>query len=459
MQMKSPTIPARRTGFAHDTQYKGIDTNGGRLLRDRISALARRTLLSPHRPHTELADSKNASRVLRFRAGWLACTAAACLTACASFLPTSGPSKAEIDRARTTAEAASIQILDINESVTRQLLARRASHLFSESLSNTRSAPRTLGPGDMLEVSIWEASPATLFSATDQLNAAAGMLGGGKGVIPTSHATTLPEEEIDDDGCIFVPFAGRIQAGGKTLQAVEADIAGRLAKKANQPEVLVRLTRDASSSATVVGEVNTSTRVPLLPGSEKLLDALASAGGVRQPVNKTTIQITRAQNVYSLPLETIIRDPQQNVLLQPGDVITALFQPYSFIALGATGKTDEINFETQGISLAQALARAGGLIDSRSDAQAVFIFRFESKDALSAWPRQPLKTTLDGQVPAIFRLDLSDPRSFFLMQSFPVQNRDVLYVSNAPSNEVQKFLNILFTVAYPILTAVQVGAL
>jgi polysaccharide export outer membrane protein len=265
----------------------------------------------------------------------------------------------------------------------------------------------------------------------------------------------LPEQTVDDDGFIVVPFAGRVPAAGRTLLDIETDIAKRLHDKANQPEVLVRMTRNSSSNATVVGEVNLSTRVPLLPGNERLLDALAAAAGVRQPVNKMTIQVTRADNVYSLPLETIIRDPRQNVPLQPGDVVTALFQPYSFTALGATGKNEEINFETQGISLAQALARSGGLIDSRSNPRGAFIFRFEPKDALP-WPHQPVMTTPQDTVPVVFRIDLSNPRSFFLMQSFPMENRDILYVSNAPITEIQKFLNVIFSVAYPILAIKQV---
>src|SRR5208337_823475 len=255
---------------------------------------------------------------------------------------------------------------------------------------------------------------------------------------------------------ILVPFAGRIPAAGKTLQSIEGEIVSRLTGKANQPEVMIRMTKNYSSNATVVGEVNTSTRVPLIPGNERLLDAIAAAAGVRQPVNKMTIQVTRNENVYSLPLETIMRDPKQNVPLLPGDVITALFQPYSFTALGATGKNEEVNFETQGITLAQALARSGGLIDERSNARGVFIFRFEPKDAL-AWPHEPVATNPDGLVPAVFRIDLTDPRSFFLIQSFPMENRDILYVSNAPITEIQKFLNVLFSVAYPTLALKQVG--
>ena len=372
--------------------------------------------------------------------------AAVLASGCAGFLPTIGPSRAEIERAGSPGHASAIQVIDVNDAVTRRLLAQRTQHLFSETL---REGPisRTVGAGDVLEVSIWEAAPATLFStSTVQL----------PGAIATSHATTLPEQMVDDQGLISVPFAGRIPAADKSLQDIEAEIVQRLRGKANQPQVLVRLTHNSSANATVVGEVNTSTRVPLVPGNDRLLDALAAAGGVRQPVTKMTIQVTRAKNVYSLPLETIIRNPEQNVTLLPGDVVTALFQPFSFTALGATGKNDEVNFETQGITLAQALARSGGLIDSRSNPKGVFIFRFEPQGALD-WPRQPVLTTPEGMVPVVFRIDLADPNSLFLMQSFPIENKDTLYVSNAPVTELQKFLNLLFTVAYPVLTVKQVG--
>jgi polysaccharide export outer membrane protein len=366
---------------------------------------------------------------------------------CASFLPTVGPSRHEIEKAKAPVNTAAIQVIDVDDAVTRKLLSLRTQKLFSEALRNPAAAVRTVGPGDVLEVTIWEAMPATLFGATSLST---------PGGIATSHATTLPDQMIDDQGYITVPFAGRVAAAGKTVEAIEADIVNRLTGKANQPQVLVRETRNLSSNATVVGEVNTSTRVPLVPGNERLLDALAAAGGVRQPVNKMTIQVTRSNNVYSLPLETIIRDPQQNVTLSPGDVITALFQPFSFTALGATGKNEEINFETQGITLAQALARSGGLIDTRSNPEGVFIFRFVPVGALD-WPHQPVMQTPDGLVPVVFRIDLDNPSSFFVMQSFPIENKDVLYVANAPATELLKFLNLLFTLSYPVLTAKQLG--
>ena len=381
----------------------------------------------------------------------LACLAlsANLLAGCSTFFSSIGPSRRDIEHSADGRSLPPIKIVDVDEEVTERLLAQRTRHLFSEVLTSRPDQLQVIGAGDFLVVSIWEATPATLFGNT-QINPT--------GLPTPSVATTLPEQPVDGEGCITVPFAGRVPAAGKTLPDIAAEIKQRLAKKANQPEVLVLETRNLSSTVTVVGEVTTSMRVPLTAAHERLLDALAFASGVKQPINKTTIQITRGEGVYALPLETIIQDPKQNVSLQSGDVITALFQPLSFTALGATGKNDEINFETQGISLAQALARSGALVDSRSNPSGVFVFRLEKRttDAASAQSADPTTTAAEGFAPVIYRVDLKDPRSLFWIQNFPMKDKDVLYVSNAPAAELQKFLNLVFTLAYPVLTGVQV---
>jgi polysaccharide export outer membrane protein len=368
-----------------------------------------------------------------------------CALSGCSQLPGSGPLLRDVEQAREP-RMEGIQVVEVNDAITRRLLARRTTQRFSETLGGDGADERLIGAGDSLEVNIWEAPPSTLFGA-GTIDPKLGPL--------TSRVTTLPEQIVSKEGFISVPFAGPIRAAGRSIADIERDIVARLRGKANQPQVLVRLTRNVSYKVTVVGEVAQSTILPLTPRGERLLDALAAAGGVKQQVSKMTIQLTRGNSVYSLPLDTIIRDPSQNIRLQPGDVVTALFNPYSFNALGATGKNEEINFEAQGISLAQALARSSGLNDQRADPQAIFIFRFEPRDAMD-WPRQPVAVTPEGQVPVIYRLDLRDPRSLFVSQSFPIHNKDVLYVANAPAAELQKFLNLVFSVIYPISAATTV---
>lgn len=370
---------------------------------------------------------------------------AAALSGCASdgFIPNSGPSRSEVVQSGNGGtDAPSIQVVRITDEVARQLLAQRRQGVFAESLAQPSILPGTVAAGDVLEVTVWEAPPALLFGTSALETRTA--------VPPGSRSSGLPEQVVSREGTINVPFAGTIRAAGRTLPEIEAEIARRLSGKANQPQVLVRLTRNASANVTVVGEVGQSLRMPLTPKGERLLDALAAGGGVRQPVNKITIQVTRGDAVHSMPLDLVIRDPRQNIALQPGDVVTALFQPLSFTALGATGRNEEIPFEATGITLAQALGRVGGLNDQRADARGVFIFRLEAANALN-WPAPPVGTTPDGRVPVIYNLDLQDPTSFFVAQSFPVNNKDVVYVSNAPAAELQKFLNVITSVVYPAL--------
>lgn len=190
--------------------------------------------------------------------------------------------------------------------------------------------------------------------------------------------------------------------------------------------------------------------MPLTPKGERLLDALAAGGGVKQPINRVAVQISRDNVTATMPLDLVIRDPRQNILLKPGDVVTALFQPQSFSVLGATGKNEEIPFEAQGISLAQALARSGGLNDSRADARGVFVFRFEDAKLVDAKGQVP--QSADGTVPVVYQIDLRDPASLFVTQNFPVQNRDVIYVANSPEAEFNKFLRLVVSVAMPSVT-------
>lgn len=383
--------------------------------------------------------------VFAFVGELLLVAASSLLTGCStnsSWLSSAGPSLEQVDALRTergVQRLAGIQIVDLTDAVARKLLATRKHGLFSESFAAVTQTGFVVGAGDVLEVSVWEAPPALLFGSG---------LSDARAGPSITRVTSFPEQMVNSDGAITMPFAGQVPAAGHTPLQIQTELVRRLQGKANQPQVLVRVIRNVSSNVTVVGEVASSTRMPLTARGERLLDALAAAGGVRQAVNKMTLQITRGDQVKALPLDLIIRDPKQNIVLQAGDVVTALYQPLSFTVLGATGKNEELNFEAQGISLTQALARSGGLQDARADARGVFVFRYEEADALD-WPGKVL-TTPDGKVPVVYQIDLKDPASFLVAQSFPISNRDLLYVSNAPAAELQKFLNIVISVTAPV---------
>ena len=364
-----------------------------------------------------------------------------------STLGSSGPNTGAVRKADAhQVNGADIRVIDLSNEVARDLITNSPGERFSDVFGDGPIVGTIIGPGDVLDVTIWESPPAALF----------GMLGGtavlfDPTAIDTAKKTDMPQQMVYANGMFSLPFVGTLRAAGRSPLQLQADIAARLKGIANHPQVSVGIERNATSNVTVIGKVTTSGRIPLTPRGERLLDVLATAGGVVDKLEKTTIQVTRGSKAASMPMETLIRDPQQNIRLQADDVVTAIYQPYSFTALGAVGTSSEIEFEATGISLSQALGRVGGLQDNRANVKGVFVFRFEDPRRLDPAIVANAELTPDGKLPVIYRVNLGDPRSLFLAQSFAMRDHDVLYVSNAPGVDLQKFVNILTQTAYSVI--------
>jgi polysaccharide export outer membrane protein len=273
-----------------------------------------------------------------------------------------------------------------------------------------------------------------------------------------SNSATIPEQIVGRDGAITVPYAGRVQVAGRTTRAVQTVIEQSLTGKAIQPQVLVNVLRPISNSVTVGGEAVGAARVPLSVKGDRLLDVIASAGGVRVPVSEAYVELARGRTTARVPLARVIADPRENIFMQANDVLTLVRDPQTFFAVGATGVNAEIPFNSDGISLAQALAKAGGLQDYRSDPQGVFIFRYENPSIAGELKLEAPVRSRGDEVPIVYRLDLRNPNSLFIEQKFRMANRDLVYVSNAPLVDVGKVIGIFNTVLSPAAAASSVAA-
>ena len=366
---------------------------------------------------------------------------AAGLSGCAAYMPYSGPRAGNVDDVAHNKTLAGIQLVDVNYALSRYMREEmNQSHLGAlKDFTNPNPLRYTVGPGDTLQVDIWEAPPAMLFATG--LSSMSRLSG--------SMMTSIPAQMVGSDGDITMPFAGKIPCTGKTLNEIGAEIRERLIHMAHDPQVVVRLVKNHAQSITVVGNVKKSTMVPMIPGGVSVLQAIAAAGGVVKPVNKVTIQLSRGGKVLQLPLEEVIRNPREDVSLRGGDVLTALYKPLQVTVMGATKEAKEVDFQASGISLAQALAQAGGLNGNQADAKAVFVFRLEKPSLLPHWPK-PVQTLANGEVPVVFRFDFSNPATLFAAQAFPIQNHDLIYVASAPITDLQKFLGLIVEMVYPI---------
>lgn len=370
------------------------------------------------------------------------------LPGCAS-LGASGPEGSKIQSGESKKlDGAQIALVDLTDAVAHRLIASRHGTTFAQAFGDGPAGVQVIGAGDTLDISIWEAPPAALFGAVGGTMAISSL----PMLTPeTVQNSSLPAQMVTEDGTIRIPFVGIVHAAGLTTQQLERAIVARLTGKAHLPQVMVRVTGNRSASVTVVGDVRTNAPIPLTAKGERVLDALAIAGGVSQPTGKVMLRLTRGNRSVSEPLESILLDPTQNIRLFPGDVLTALYQPYTFTALGAVASNAEVPFEGTGLTLAQALGRVGGLLDNRASRRGVFIFRLEDPVLMDPAALNGRRLTPDGRLPVIYKLDLSDPGSFFVAQSFPIRNGDVLYVSNAPLADLQKFVSIVSSMAYSII--------
>lgn len=361
--------------------------------------------------------------------------------------PNAGPTRSQVTMG-TMAQApdntvvpTGLTIIDIDANTVNR--ANQISHIqrFSDVYRSISVNQQVIQAGDVLNIALYEAPPAMLLGTS-------GSLTGGT----SSAEVKLPDQMVDSRGQISIPFLGKLTVAGKNPQQVQDMIVNGLKRKANQPSAIVSIGKNNSANVTVVGEVSNSVRMPLTGKGERVLDAIAAAGGTKYPSSRVTVQVNRGMQSVEMPMESLLNDARQNVVLQPGDVVSVNYQSKSFTVLGATVKNDEVNFESNGISLMQALARSGGLNDNRADARGVFIFRYETPRMLTydQLANVPPAIKQTGRIPVVYRLNLKDPMSYIVAQNFPIHNNDVVYVSNAPATEFAKFLNMISQTVFSI---------
>jgi polysaccharide biosynthesis/export protein len=377
------------------------------------------------------------------------------LAGCGS-VPNSGPSANDVltQGAQTSdGVARGYEVVDLNDSVI-DILGHRGNASFSQRFGDYRaSGEPVIGIGDAVTVTIWEASAGGLFSSS-------ATSGTGERVSAGANSATIPEQIVGRDGAITVPYAGRVHVAGRTTRAVQAVIEHALEGKAIQPQVLVSVPHAISNTVTVGGEgITTAQRVPLSVKGDRLLDVVAAAGGIKSPANETYVELARGNSTARVALTRVIRDPRENIFLRPSDVLTLVHDPQTFIAYGATGiANNEIPFGADGISLAEALAKTGGLLDARSDPQGVFVFRWESPSVVKMLRPDSALAQERREVPVVYRLNLKDPNSLFVEQKFHMANRDLIYVSNASLVQTQKVVDIFGSMLAPAVNAVGVAA-
>jgi len=360
--------------------------------------------------------------------------AGTCLVGGCTFLPTSGPYSPAINdgSASQSPESEKLQYALINLSgpIVDKLSAQGGTQ-FSGVFTDRRPYTEVrFGVGDIAGVTIFEAAAGGLFIPSE-----AGSRAG--------NFVQLPDQQVDRQGNVSVPYAGLVPAAGRTTAQVQRDIEERLRRRAIEPQAVVVLKEQRSQRYSVLGDVNAPLQLPINPSGERILDAIARAGGPSGPGYESFVTLQRGRQKATINFNRLVNEPANNIYVQPGDTIYVSRESRYYVALGASGQQGLIKFEAETLTLSSAVGKAGGLLDERADPASLFVYRQESIGFLRDIGVDVTPWQGQKQVPVIYNVNLREPAGYFLAAKFWMRDKDVIFTANAGSVEYSKFLELL----------------
>lgn len=355
------------------------------------------------------------------------------MTGC-GLMPDSGPSTIDITTAGDTLPYAYVKI---TREVT-QVLAHYTPGIATTFTDRRRPKDYEFGVGDIVSVTIFEAAAGGLFIPAEAS-------------VRPGNFITLPNQAVDNNGNVSVPYAGNIRAKGRTPVQVQQAIVDALKNRAIEPQAVVSLIDQRTSLVTVLGDVNRASVLPAIAAGERILDAITRAGGPKSAGYDTFVMLDREGHRATAPFGALVYQPSNNVYARAGDTIYLYTQPQTFLAFGAggvigvSGRQGQIPFDAWRLSMAEAMAKAGGVNDIQGDPAAIFLYRGEMREVAERLGIDCSKFA-GPIIPVIYNLNLRDPAGFFLAANFEMRNKDVIFIANAASVEITKFLTFLRTI-------------
>ncbi len=264
-----------------------------------------------------------------------------------------------------------------------------------------------LGPGDRLNIRIWESGTQSVFTGA----------GGG---------TDLGEVTVDESGRLYLPYAGALQVTGMTIPEVRAAVVQRLRKVVLNPQVDIRALDRRSMLVSVQGDATKTGTFTIERGRTRLGSLLAEVAPNQENPEMLNVTVRRDGAAGTARLSDIYRNPALDIALRPGDSVILSEVVENVTVLGAAGVQGQVRIPERDFSLIEAIGQARGLSDDAADPRAVFVLRAQEV------PAAP---------PLVYQFDMRRPDSIALASRFIIRDDDAILISNAPFTQTRKLLS------------------
>lgn len=337
-------------------------------------------------------------------------------------LPRSGPTTREV-YSGSIEKKGDAHIVTVTAEVSRLTASQPAIGFSSAFLNAGIVGSDTISAGDTLAVTVFEnVKDDPLLGNTDQ------------------RVSTLAEVQVDGQGYIYIPYAGRILAAGQTPEGVRQAITRQLEDQTPDPQITVSRAAGIGSSVSISGQAAVAGIYPIEAPTRTLSRMLANSGGITIDPEVAIIRVTRGGETGKVWLKDLYENPELDIALRAGDKIVIEEDTRSFMALGATGTQNLVPFESGTMSALEAIATVGGLNTMSANPKGVFILRDESEEIARAVLGRP---DLVGPQRLVYVLNLIEPTGLFEARDFQIRDGDTLYVTEAPFTRWQKVIGAI----------------
>lgn len=234
---------------------------------------------------------------------------------------------------------------------------------------------------------------------------------------------------VPQSGFIFLPYAGKIQASGKTSEQLRTEIVKKLENQTPDPQVSVFRAAGKGVGVTVIGDIASQGVKPLEPGNLSLLSMIAASGGTTIPVDSAMISVKRRGAIIELRLSEILSSAGNDLVLRPGDLITVYGNNRFITVLGAAGSQSRVPVTSIEFKLVDLLATVGGLEGRSANPRGIFVMR--ASDSESEQPE------------TVVHFDISSPEGLSAARLFNMRANDTVYITEAPIQDVRKALDAI----------------
>lgn len=288
-----------------------------------------------------------------------------------------------------------------------------AKRMTPELRAKLESYQYHVGPGDVLNIIVYDHPELTIPAGGERSAAEAGTI-------------------VHADGTIYYPYVGRIDVEGMTVNEIRSILTERLSTYIADPQVEVSVADYRSKRVYVSGSVESPGMLPITNMPMTVLDAISQVGGATELANWHNVVLNRGGKEITLSLFEMLKqgDLSQNRLLYDGDVLhVPSAENQSVAVLGQVRNAGNIQVGNERLTLTTALARAGGVIETRADPTGIFVIRGTPPGS--------------EKLATVYQLDISNAVALNMGTYFPLQPRDVVYVTAAPLARWNNVISLL----------------